>query len=798
MSIYDTLNPEQRQAVFHDKGPLLILAGAGSGKTRVITHRIAHLIQDLDVSPYRILAITFTNKAAKEMRDRVDALVDYGAESIWVSTFHSTCVRILRRFCDRIGFNRNFSIYDTDDQKALIRDIIKRLDLDPKKFRDKSFLSVISAAKNELISPEEFAHAAGRDYIASMQAKVYAEYQEALRANNAFDFDDLLVKTVELFRTSGEALSYYQRRFEYILVDEYQDTNTAQFELIRLLANYTNDDGEIEHNLCVVGDDDQSIYKFRGANIRNILDFERHYQEAMVIKLEQNYRSTGNILAAANEVIAHNLGRKPKALWTQSPEGAPIAYTLFENDREEARTIAGEIGDDVEKGRSRYADHAVLYRTNAQSRVLEEQFIYRGVPYRLVGGVNFYQRKEIKDLMAYLKTIDNGLDGMAVKRILNVPRRGIGQTTIERVEDYAFRSAVSFYDALVCASSVPSVGRALSKIESFVALIEGLRSRLAQPGYSLKELIEDILEATGYREDLRQQEPETAEDRLANIDEFINKAVSFEKDAEDPSLSAFLSEIALVADIDSVDADTDCALLMTLHSAKGLEFDHVYLCGMEEGLFPSCMSLAADDPELELEEERRLCYVGITRAKQTLSLSSAKSRMMRGELQYNHPSRFLNEIPRHLLRKSASGKANDYLNKASSAAAGTDLYTFLNRQKERRQAGNGGYAGNSRTPNGLTASGAMGSSAKAGSGTAGSSARTGSIPAYAAVSSPLPRPLGTDGLGYQVGDTVKHLKFGTGTVTDIRRGGKDFEVTVDFPSGTKRMLASFARLVKIG
>lgn len=781
MSIYDTLNPEQRRAVFHDRGPLLILAGAGSGKTRVITHRIAHLIQDLDVSPYRILAITFTNKAAKEMRDRVDALVDYGAENIWVSTFHSTCVRILRRFCEQIGYSRNFSIYDTDDQKALIRDILKRLELDPKKFRDKSFLSVISSAKNELITPEEFALSAGRDYIASMQAKVYTEYQKALHANNAFDFDDLLFKTVELFRASGEALSYYQRRFEYILVDEYQDTNTAQFELIRLLANYTNEDGENEHNLCVVGDDDQSIYKFRGANIRNILDFERHYPEAEVIKLEQNYRSTGNILAAANEVIAHNLGRKQKALWTQSPEGAPIACTQFENDREEARTVAGEIADGVEKNGGHYSDYAVLYRTNAQSRVFEEQFIYRGIPYRLVGGVNFYQRKEIKDLMAYLKTVDNGLDGMAVKRILNVPRRGIGQTTVERVEDYAFRSAVSFYDALVCANSIPSIGRAASKIESFVALIEGLRSRLQQPGYSLRDLIEDILEATGYREELRTQEPETAEDRLANLDEFINKAVGFEKDADDPSLSAFLSEIALVADIDSVEADADCALLMTLHSAKGLEFDHVYLCGMEEGLFPSAMSVMADNPELEIEEERRLCYVGITRAKKTLSLSSAKSRMMRGEIQYNRPSRFLNEIPRHLLQKSATGKTNGYLNQASSAARSGDLFTFLNRQKERKQA-MGSLSGEGRT--------AGVSPEKHGRETAG-------LPPYGAVSTPRPSSSGSGALNYQVGDTVKHLKFGIGTVTDIRRGAKDFEVTVDFPSGTKKMLASFARLVKI-
>ena len=748
MSIYDTLNNEQRLAVMHDKGPLLILAGAGSGKTRVITHRIAHLIQDLDVSPYQILAITFTNKAAKEMRDRVDALIDYGAESIWVSTFHAACVRILRRFGEQIGYGRNFSIYDTDDQKSLMRGIIKRLNLDPKKYRERSFLSAISSAKNELVSPEDFPQYAGRDYAASMQAKVYAEYQDALRENNALDFDDILFQTVLLFRQCPDVLAYYQNRFAYLLVDEYQDTNTAQFELIRLLANHTNEDGVVEHNLCVVGDDDQSIYKFRGANIRNILEFERHYPDAKVIKLEQNYRSTGNILEAANGVIANNLGRKAKALWTNCADGAPISCTQYENDREEARSIASEIANAVEQRKERYSDYAVLYRTNAQSRVLEEQFIYRGIPYRLVGGVNFYQRKEIKDLLAYLTTIENGLDAMAVKRILNVPRRGIGATTIERVENYAFFNAISFYDALTQASQIPSIGKAASKVGDFVAMIDNLRERMASPDYTVRQLIEDVLEETGYREDLQQQDPEGAEDRLSNIDELISKAEDFAQNADDSSLGAFLCEVALVADIDSVDANRDCVLLMTLHSAKGLEFEHVFLCGMEEGLFPSYLSIAAEDAEQEIEEERRLCYVGITRAKKTLALSYATCRMLRGEMQYNRPSRFIHEIPRHLLQKSASHVTAGNKNKTVSAVGGKDLFTLINKSKE--------------------------------------------FP-------PAPRQMASsaDGLGYQVGDTVKHLRFGVGTVTDIRKGGKDYEVTVEFSSGSKRMLASFARLVKI-
>lgn len=793
MSIYDSLNEEQRRAVFHDKGPLLLLAGAGSGKTRVITHRIARLIQDSDVSPYRILAITFTNKAAKEMRERVDALIDYGAENIWVSTFHSTCVRMLRRFADRIGYDTNFSIYDTDDQKATVHEIIKRRNLDPKQYKEKFFLSAISSAKNEMISPEEYALHAGRDRNAKLNAMVYADYQEALRANNAMDFDDLLFKTVELFRTSSEALDYYRSRFQYILVDEYQDTNSVQFEFIRLLAHFTNEEGEVERNLCVVGDDDQSIYKFRGANIRNILDFEHHYPDATVIKLEQNYRSTGNILEAANGVIAHNLGRKAKALWTRSPEGEPLHYTQYDNDREEARSIASAIDSGVNRDGKPYSSYAVLYRTNAQSRVLEEQFIYYGIPYRLVGGVNFYQRKEIKDILSYLKTVENGLDGMAVKRILNVPRRGIGRTTIDRVDDYAFRNAVSFYDGLVHADSIPSIGRAADKIRSFVAMIESLRSNLRNPNYKIKNLIEEILEATDYINELR-QDPDTADDRKANIDELINKAVAFQDDAPDPSLGAFLAEVALVADIDSVDEDADCVLLMTLHSAKGLEFDHVFLCGMEEGLFPSQMCIDADNPEIEIEEERRLCYVGITRARQVLSLSSANSRMLRGEIQYHRPSRFINEIPRHLLSKSAPSRRNAYLNSEASSSQSGDLFSFLNQQQVRKQSSSSTRDNPYKSSASGNSSGSYKSSAPGSWNNPYKSPAAKPVSPGAAASAPA---ADASGLGYEVGDTVRHLKFGTGTVTDIKRGGKDFEVTVAFTGGTKKMLASFAKLVKI-
>ncbi|CUH93129.1 DNA helicase PcrA [Herbinix luporum] len=746
-NIYDTLNPEQKKAVLHDKGPLLILAGAGSGKTRVLTHRIAYLIEHRNVNPWNILAITFTNKAAREMRERVDQIVGYGSENIWVSTFHSTCVRILRRFIDRIGYERSFSIYDTDDQKALMREVCKYLQIDTKRMPERSLLSAISKAKDELISPEEFEKRAGGDYNERKYAQVYKEYQKRLKSSNALDFDDLIFKTVELFMNDKEALTYYQNRFRYIMVDEYQDTNTAQFRLIHLLASGVNEFGKKEYNLCVVGDDDQSIYKFRGANIHNILNFEQAFPNTKVIKLEQNYRSSKNILNAANEVIANNTKRKEKSLWTDNEDGDPVNYTLFESDIEEADIITAEIKRTVENNKANYNDFAILYRTNAQSRIFEEKLIQRNIPYKIIGSINFYARKEIKDILAYLKTIDNGLDNIAVKRIINVPRRGIGLTTIDRVNDYALLNDISFYEALTRAYQIPGLERTASKITPFVSMIEGLRSRLQQDSYNLTEIIDDILDATGYLKEFEDLDTEEAKDRIANIDELVNKLVTYVEDTDEPSLSGFLEEVALVSDIDNLDESSDHMVLMTLHSAKGLEFPYVYICGMEEGIFPSYMSIHADNPEEEIEEERRLCYVGITRAKKCLSLSSAKHRMLRGDIMYNKPSRFIHEIPRYLMKVNMPEANMPEIN-----IPATPRYHHSQKNyKPFATAEPKNFAGSN-----------MGS------------------------------------LDYEVGDSVKHIKFGIGTVTNIVMGGKDYEVTVDFPRfGTKKLIASFAKLTRV-
>lgn len=775
MSIYDTLNPEQYKAVKHDRGPMLILAGAGSGKTRVLTHRIAYLIDELDVNPYQIMALTFTNKAAKEMRERVDKIVGYGAENIWVSTFHSTCVRILRRFIESLGFTKNFTIYDGDDQKSLMRDVLKFLEIDSKQIKERSFLSAISSAKDELISPEEYELNARGDYNLSRYAKVYTEYQKRLKQNNALDFDDLIVKTVELFQSNTEALNYYRSRFKYIMVDEYQDTNTAQFQLIKMMAQSINEYGQTERNLCVVGDDDQSIYKFRGANIRNILDFEKEYPDAVVIKLEQNYRSTKSILNAANEVIANNLGRKSKALWTDNPEGDLVTFSQFENDYEEAQAIVSHIQSLVEEKDLTYNQFAILYRTNAQSRVLEEKLVQKSIPYKLIGGTNFYQRKEIKDLIAYLKTIDNGQDSIAVKRIINVPKRGIGLTTLDRIEEYATKNTMTFYEALRHAEAIPGLGRSTSKIVSFVSFIEALKSNLSKESYSLKNLLEEVIEATGYVKELEESDEESAEDRIGNINEFINKIASYEEASQEPpTLSGFLEEVALVADIDNLEEESNYVVLMTLHSAKGLEFPYVYLCGMEDGIFPSYMSINADNPEIEIEEERRLAYVGITRAMKQLFLSAARQRMIRGETQFNRPSRFINEIPRYLLTIGSSQKTS-YIAESSfekspirNASSMISPNRMLNFDKPN-------ISGQTKVMRGF------------------------SMPQTTSVAPA--KNFGSGGaatLSYGIGDTVKHVKFGVGLVTALTKGGRDYEVTVDFGSqGVKKMLSSFAKLEKI-
>ena len=582
MSIYDSLNPMQRQAVFHTEGPLLILAGAGSGKTRVLTHRIAYLIQEKKVNPWNILAITFTNKAAQEMRERVDRIAGFGSDAIWVSTFHSTCARILRRHIDNLGYDNNFTIYDTDDQKSVIKDVCRRLNVDTKIFKERALLSQISHAKDNLITPDQMEMDAAGDFNQKKTAMVYREYQAALRKNNALDFDDLIVKTVELFQNCDRVLEYYQERFKYIMVDEYQDTNYAQFKFVSLLASRYE-------NLCVVGDDDQSIYKFRGANIENILGYERVFPNAAVIRLEQNYRSTQNILNAANHVIANNAERKEKTLWTENEEGPKIHFRQFMNGFEEAEYIAGEISKAHREGLCQYRDCAILYRTNAQSRLFEEKFINANIPYKIVGGVNFYARKEIKDLLCYLKTVDNARDDLAVQRIINVPKRGIGATTLGRVQDYADKMGISLYEALRVAEEVPSIGRSLSKIDGFVTFIQMLKSK-AQ-AYTVEDLLKEIIELTGYVKELEAEDTEEARARIENIDELISKTVTYQQTMEEQdqpaTLAGFLEEVALVADIDTVDPEQDYVLLMTLHSAKGLEFPRVFMAGMETGIFPS-------------------------------------------------------------------------------------------------------------------------------------------------------------------------------------------------------------------
>ncbi len=755
MSIYDTLNKEQKEAVLTIDGPLLLLAGAGSGKTRVLTHRIAYMIDEMGVNPWNILAITFTNKAAAEMRERVDDLVGFGAEQVWVSTFHSTCVKLLRRHIDRLGFDNGFTIYDTDDQKAVIKDICKRFQIDTKQLKERTIMGAISSAKDELISPLEYELNSFGDSAKKKIAAVYKEYQVILKRSNALDFDDLIMKTVELFKTCPDVLYQYQERFKYIMVDEYQDTNSAQFELIRMLADR-------HHNLCVVGDDDQSIYKFRGANIRNILDYEKVFPEAKVIKLEQNYRSTGNILKAANNVIQNNAGRKSKALWTQKEDGSRIHYRQFENGYEEAEYVAEDIARKVRQGAYGYGECAILYRTNAQSRLLEERFVIDGLPYNVVGGVNFYARQEIKDILAYLKTIDNGRDDLAVKRIINVPKRGIGNATLDKVQEYADMKNISFYDALREMDQITNLGKAATKLEPFVKMMQTFRAKAQY--YGIQDIIEDVLEVTEYKEYLNSlnEEEERTEDRLQNIDELINKAAAYEQTHDEISLSDFLAEIALVSDVDSMDDKNERVRLMTIHSAKGLEFENVYLVGMEDGLFPSYMTIVSDDPS-DMEEERRLAYVGITRAKEELTLTYARARMVRGETQYNPVSRFVREIPTEIMDntvptvKRREEELFDFRPKAT-------LKPKVTAQPVKPFIAQG----------------------------------IGSLNRVAGISKGAAAVETDTVLDYEVGDRVRHMKYGEGTVLNMTREPRDYKVTVDFDNaGQKIMYASFAKLKRV-
>lgn len=836
MSIYDSLNEQQKKGVFTTQGPVLILAGAGSGKTSVLTRRIAYLIENTGVNPWNIMAITFTNKAAGEMRQRVDDIVGYGSESIWVATFHSTCVRILRRHIDRLGYDTSFTIYDTDDQKSVMKEVCKKLDIDTKQLKEKTILGAISSAKDNLISPLDYEMSAMGDFNKRKIANAYKEYQMLLKKNNALDFDDIIVKTVELFKACPEVLENYQNRFLYIMVDEYQDTNTAQFELIRLLA-------QRNRNLCVVGDDDQSIYKFRGANIRNILDFEKVYPDAEVIKLEQNYRSTQNILDAANNVIHNNIGRKDKALWTDRGSGNRIHFRPFDNAYDEAEYIASDIKSKKYQGTSDYGQCAVLYRTNAQSRLLEESFISEGIPYDVVGGVNFYARKEIKDLLAYLKTIDNGKDDLAVKRIINVPRRGIGAASVNKVQDFADHMGISFFEAMQRIDEITSIGKAGEKLRNFALMIMMFRTKL-QHG-TLEDLITDVIKTTQYTKELEESDDDDAEDRLQNIDELISKVVSFEQEreelGEEASLSAFLEEVALVADIDGVDKDDNKVLLMTLHSAKGLEFSQVYLAGMEDGVFPSYMTITSDDPT-EIEEERRLAYVGITRAKDDLTITYAKQRMLRGETQYNPISRFIKEIPENLMDNKLpvpkrwgyddyeedSRERSHFKTKPFAGSGFNTVYqkpvlsddVFDKPRNNWEAAEQAVKRNNWEMP------------------TAKATVKTATVPSnktpvmkqqqpkdIASILVSRPKavikkketpaankpyiaksldgltkgmPTTQGGLSYGVGDRVRHIKYGDGTVQKVENDVRDYKITVAFDgAGQKIMYAAFAKLQKI-
>lgn len=782
MSLIDGLNPPQAEGVLTLDGPVLILAGAGSGKTRVLTHRVAHLIEE-GVAPYNIMAITFTNKAAAEMRSRINNIIG-GGDQVWVATFHSSCVRILRRFADRIGYESSFTIYDSDDSKTLMKDVFKYLNYDPKQMKEKAVLAAISSAKNELIDDSTYSNQTFGDYNKQKIAAAYREYQSRLRANNAMDFDDLIMNTVMLFKQDTEALCYYQDRLHYLMVDEYQDTNTAQFELVRLLAGS-------RENLCVVGDDDQSIYKFRGANIYNILNFEKHFPNAKVIRLEQNYRSTGNILAAANNVIKNNEGRKSKTLWTAEEAGDKIEFKHFESAYEEASYIAKDIANGARKNLFDYNDCAVLYRTNAQSRMIEEKLIYEGIPYKLVGGVNFYSRKEIKDLISYLKTVDNGYDDLAVTRIINVPKRGIGQTTIDKVMEFAYGNNMSFFAALEIHDEIASIkGSVGKKLEPFVELITDLR-RMKESS-TVCEILQEIIEVTGYVDELRAEGTDEAKSRIENIDELISKCATYDQEAEEPTLSGFLEEVALVADIDSMDnEENNYVVLMTLHGAKGLEFPRVYMAGMEDGLFPSQNAIFDEKgSDSELEEERRLCYVGITRAKEHLVLTSAKMRMIRGETQYSKISRFVKEIPDELL--TGDSREEYQRDPLAGYGYGSGLGSYDSFGGSNSYASPGGYGG--RPMGAVGTSGYnFGIGGKKPSMTYSERVREAKKDPKVSGSHIMKQEL-----DYVVGDRVSHMKFKEGTVLEIFEGERDFEVTVEFDAfGVKKMFASFAKLQKV-
>ncbi|MBE4907345.1 DNA helicase PcrA [Bacillus luteolus] len=745
------LNKEQQEAVKATDGPLLIMAGAGSGKTRVLTHRIAYLMAEKEVAPWNILAITFTNKAAREMKERVQKLLGPAAEDIWISTFHSMCVRILRRDIDRIGINRNFTILDTTDQLSVIKNILKDKNIDPKKFDPRSLLGSISSAKNELTTAEDYAKTAGGMYD-GVVSSVYTEYQKRLKKNQALDFDDLIMTTIQLFTRIPEVLEFYQRKFQYIHVDEYQDTNRAQYMLVKLLASRFK-------NICVVGDSDQSIYRWRGADISNILSFEKDYTHATTIMLEQNYRSTQRILRAANEVIERNSNRKPKKLWTENMEGNNITYYRADSEFLEGQFVAGKIKQIVDSGARKYSDIAILYRTNAQSRVMEEVLLKSNINYTIVGGIKFYDRKEIKDILAYLRVIANPDDDISLTRIVNTPKRGVGASSIDKIANYATAHDLSMFQALEEIEQIGLSGKIYNALVEFRNQINNWVNM--QEYLSVTELVDEVLDKTGYREMLKTEKTLEAQSRLENIDEFLSVTKNFEEKNEDKSLVAFLTDLALVADIDKLEEDDqnkgDAVVLMTLHSAKGLEFPVVFLIGLEEGVFPHSRSLMEED---EMEEERRLAYVGITRAEEELFITNAQMRTLFGRTNMNPVSRFISEIPadliedlrEKLMEEERQQRQQRQQRQPRSQASPFDTSPFSNtRQPERR-----------------------------------------------ATISPTMSSTGGDEIGWKVGDKASHKKWGVGTVVSVKGEGESKELDIAFPSpvGIKRLLAKFAPITK--
>lgn len=758
LDLKNLLNKEQYEGATTIEGQVLILAGAGSGKTRVLTHRIAHMVEDLNIAPYNILAITFTNKAAKEMKDRVKALIGERAENMWISTFHSTCVRILRREIDKIGYKSSFTIYDSSDQKTLVKECMKAVNINDKDISEQEIISKIGKAKDRMQSSRSYKLEHESNFRENKIADVYEMYQKRLKENNALDFDDLIFKTVELFKNNPEILEFYQRKFKYIMVDEYQDTNGAQYELVKLLASKYK-------NICVVGDDDQCIYQWRGADIKNILDFEKDYPDAKVIKLEQNYRSKGNILNAANVVIVHNANRKSKVLRTEQELGSKIKVYRAYSDSDEGDFVGKQILDIRKNEDKKYSDFAILYRTNAQSRIFEESFRRKGIPYKIVGGTRFYDRKEIKDILAYLKVLINPQDDISIKRIINVPKRSIGDATVNKVQDFAESFELNMWDALSEVRSIPTLTpRNVSCIEPFVQMMENLMILSETTPVSI--LIETILEDTGYMEQLKKSNEIEDKSRIENLKELVSDAVDFEKNSEDKSLSAYLEKVSLVQDTDKMEDEDDSVVLMTVHSAKGLEFPVVFMVGMENGIFPGSASF---EKESEMEESRRLCYVGITRAKETLFMTSAEVRRVFGKTVAYSQSDFINEIKPDLkeyvsAEKTGMKSRGSFINK-SSYNNPHSLRNNMNRSVS-------------------------------GSGLAASRANAFGNPSLGSIQT------GSTGSGDYIsaaeatmGRKVMHEKFGVGTIVSVQNSGDDKKLTIAFDKqGVKVLLLSFAKL----